>query len=162
MFSRMSIWMTTSRLFSGMIKFSAIDMFNFQFTYNSMTITEKSAPSFPGPLMPTRTDSWPSRSGDLGTKLSNCKIGSDFCAIWHLSFHHLCHTYYLLLKPLKVLFSRQTNYSSRQNSNNFAQISSPAALGQRRWRAQGEGGGLDKGDGGSIQVLEYKDTKEQK
>ena len=63
-------------------------MFKFQFPVQ-MTITEKSAPSFPGPLTPTRTDSWPSRSGDLGTKLSNCKIGSDFCAIWHLSFYFI-------------------------------------------------------------------------
>ena len=79
-----------------------------------MTITEKIAPSFPGPLMPTRTDSWPSRSGDLGTKISNCKIGSDFCTIWHLSFYHLWHTYYLLLKPPEIHKSLKSFFAKDQ------------------------------------------------
>ena len=163
MFSRMSIWMTTSRLFSGMIKFSAIDMFNFKWQ-----LQKKVAPSFPGPLMPTRTDSWPSRSGDLGTKLSNCKIGSDFCAIWHLSFYHLCHTYYLLLKPhetFKVLFATDQLFKPLKFQQLCPDIFSCCSwtkkvegsrwkkrTGQRGWR-QYTGGGIQGHKGAKVELL---------
>ena len=170
MFSRMSIWMTMSRLFSGFIKLSAIDMFKFQFTYSSNdNYRKKLHRHFQG--------LWcrPGRTADLqgvATWVPNyqtVKLDRIFApfGICHFILSPLPHKLSASETPLKsltsfFLFSRQTNYSSRQNSNNFAQISSPAALGQRRWRAQGERRGLDKGDGGSIQVVEYKDTKEQK
>ena len=143
MFSRMSIWMTMSRLFSGLIKLREKCNRYFQFpVYLQLNdnYRKKVAPSFPGPLMPTRTDSWPSRSGDLGTKLSNCKIGSDFCAIWHLSFYHLCHTYYLLLKPpdfhksLKSIFRDRPTLQAIKIPDIFSCFSWTKKVEGSRWR----------------------------
>ena len=170
MFSRMSIWMTMSRLFSGLIKlrekcnryaqFPVYLQLKWQLQKSCTVISRVFDADQDGQLT---FKEW--RLGYQTIKLSNW-IGF----LRHLAFDILSplpHILYASETPwnhtkILVPFSRQANSSSHQNSNKSSQISSPAALGQRRWRAQGEGGGLDKGDGGSIQVLEYQDTKEQK
>ena len=170
MFSKMSIWMTMSRLFSGLIKLREKCNRYAQFpVYLQLKwqLQKKLHRHFQG--------LWcrPGRTADIqgvATWVPNyqtVKLDRIFApfGIWHFitsTTHIIC--FWNPLKPPWNLspFSRQANSSSHQNSNKSSQISSPAALGQRRWRAQGEGGGLDKGDGGSIQVLEYKETKEQK
>ena len=168
MFSKMSIWMTMSRLFSGLIKLREKCNRYAQFpVYLQLKwqLQKKLHRHFQG--------LWcrPGRTADLqgvATWVPNyqtVKLDRIFAPFDILS--PLPHILSASETPwnhpeILVPFSRQANSSSPQNSNKSSQISSPAALGQRRWGAQGEGGGLDKGDGGSIQVLEYKETKEQK
>ena len=140
-------------------------MFNFQFTYNSNDNYRKSCTVISRAFDADQDGQLTFKEWRLGYQ--TIKLSNWIGFLRHLAFDILSPLPHILSTSetpeiFKVLFSRQANPSSPQNSNNFPQISSPAALGQRRWRAQGEGGGLDKGDGGSIQVLEYKETKEQK
>ena len=134
-----------------------------------MTVTEKVAPSFPGPLMPTRTDSWHSRSGDLGTKLSNCQIGSDFCAIWHFitsTTHIIC--FWNPLKPpwnLSPFFATSQLFKPSKFQQVFPDIFSCCSwtkkvegsrwrrrTGQRGWR-QYTGAGIQGDKGAKVELL---------
>ena len=171
MFSKMSIWMTMSRLFSGLIKLREKCnryMLNFQFTYNSNDSYRKSCTVISRAFDADQDGQLTFKEWRLGYQ--TIKLSNWIGFLRHLAFDILSPLPHILSASetpwnhpeILVPFSRQANSSSPQNSNKSSQISSPAALGQRRWGAQGEGGGLDKGDGGSIQVLEYKETKEQK